>query len=485
MRDSLLETFCSIWVVDLHGHLAKGELGPEGLQEENVFDILQGVALLLGSRVLPRRGDAMVFQADRYGSRTRKYDFLQSNSRASTIFLQIKPSRPFYLFVPQGADLAQEWQHCIGLANLFPRNSAGIITARDGLVIAEDDRELAQRLERFSKASGDDDSIYEEFGFSKSKRFDLREAQGELRKIKSFSGPIRKMLHRPFDERFIFFHPSVVWSLSRPMAAQMIGGDNLALVATRQVTRPQFEHAFVSRHIIEIKSCSHDRNTQIFPLFIRESDGGLEISSAATANLNQEPLAEFAKNLGIKLKIGTCELGEDNELTPRRAFSYAYALLYSPSYRDRYFEFLRSDFPRLPLTSSLDLFRALAELGGELVALHLMESPKLDKHLTQFVGKGGNEVVKVRYENETVWINSAQGFRGVPENVWNFHIGGYQVCQKWLKDRKGRTLTADDIAHYHRIVVALAETIRLMAEIDNVIESHGGWPGAFAAKGSK
>jgi predicted helicase len=166
---------------------------------------------------------------------------------------------------------------------------------------------------------------------------------------------------------------------------------------------------------------------------------------------------------------------------PEDAFRYAYTVLHSPTYRARYAEFLKIDFPRLPLTSSLELFRALAALGGELVALHLMGSPKLNRHLTKFVGQGDNEVVKVRYEDETVWINPAQGFRDVPEDVWQFHIGGYQVCEKWLKDRKGRELSADDITHYHKIVVALNETIRLMAEIDKVIDAHGGWPNAFKA----
>ena len=492
MRDSLLETFRSIWVVDLHGHLAKGELGPEGMQEENVFDILQGVALLLGSRILPTAGDAAVFHADHYGSRAEKYQFLQSHSRASTSFSKIDPSPPFYLFVPHDADLSQEWKRCVGLAELFPRNSAGIITARDGLVIAESKRELAERLERFSKATGDEASIYAGFGFSESKRFNLREAQAKLRKLKSFSEPIRRMLHRPFDERFVFFHPSVVWSLSRPMADQMVGGDNLALVATRQVTRPQFEHAFVSRGIIEIKICSHDRNTQIFPLFI-ESDGELGLTSETTANLNQTFLANLARDLGVNLKTDSHEIGKDDELSPLRVFDYAYAILYCPSYRERYFQFLRSDFPRLPLTGNLELFRALTRLGGELVALHLLESPKLDNPLSTYTGPANPEVEKISYARDTVWLDKAQtrGFRGVPEAVWNFHIGGYQVCEKWLKDRgpkkrnPGRKLSKDDIAHYQRIVIALNETIRLMAEIDDVIEKHGGWPDAFLSKSAE
>jgi predicted helicase len=344
--------------------------------------------------------------------------------------------------------------------------------------------ELAERLERFSRAKGAEDSIYEEFGFSESKRFDLREAQSDLRKLKSFSKPIRRMLHRPFDERFVFFHRSVVWSLSRPMADQMEDGKNLALVATRQVTRPQFEHAYVSRSMIEIKSCSHDRNTQIFPLFVGGSEGELALERGISPNLNLGFLKKFAKELGLKLNINTRDLGKDDELSPLRLFHFFYAILHCPTYRERYFEFLRSDFPRLPLTGDLAMFRALVHLGGELTALHLLESPVLAKSITEFIGDRNPEVEKISWTKNTVWIDKAQtiGFKGVREDVWNFHIGGYQVCEKWLKDRKGRTLSKDDISHYQKIIVALSETIRLMKAIDEVIERHGGWPGAFEAK---
>jgi predicted helicase len=162
--------------------------------------------------------------------------------------------------------------------------------------------------------------------------------------------------------------------------------------------------------------------------------------------------------------------------------NYAYAVFYSPLYRSRYADLLKIDFPRLPLTGNLALFLALAHLGAELVALHLLESPTLDHPITKFIGSGNPEVEKPSWSQDTVWVDKRQttGFKGVPEAVWNFHIGGYQVCHKWLKDRKGRTLSDDDIAHYHKIVAALNETIRLMEEIDAVIDQHGGWPGAFA-----
>ncbi len=168
-------------------------------------------------------------------------------------------------------------------------------------------------------------------------------------------------------------------------------------------------------------------------------------------------------------------------LTPEDIFHYAYALFHSPGHRSRYAEFLKIDFPRLPLTGNLDLFHALALLGGELTALHLLESPKLAHPITEFIGGSQPVVEKISWSRDPVWVDKAQtiGFQGVRENVWNFHIGGYQACQKWLKDRKGRILGDDDMAHYQKVVVALSETIGLMAEIDRVIDAHGGWPGAF------
>jgi predicted helicase len=169
-------------------------------------------------------------------------------------------------------------------------------------------------------------------------------------------------------------------------------------------------------------------------------------------------------------------------LGPEDLFHYMYAVLSSPAYRTHYAEFLRIDFPRLPLTGNVKLFRALVAKGAELVSLHLMELPKLDAFLTDWPVKGDNVVERVQYsdKDKRVWINKTQYFGGVPKAIWDFYIGGYQVCQKWLKDRKGRALTYEDTQHYQKVVVALHETIRLMSDIDKTIEQHGGWPDAFS-----
>jgi len=195
------------------------------------------------------------------------------------------------------------------------------------------------------------------------------------------------------------------------------------------------------------------------------------------ANLNPKFIEDVTLRLGLKwVPVGPGDLKKT--AGPEDVFHYAYAVFHSPTYRTRYAEYLKVDFPRLPLTSDLELFRTLAGKGAELVALHLMESPRLSDLITEFPVKGDNEVEKTQYTDadERVWINSTQYFGGVPKAVWDFHVGGYQVCEKWLKDRKARKLTYDDLQHYQNIVVALQETTRLMAEIDSVVEKHGSWP---------
>jgi predicted helicase len=266
----------------------------------------------------------------------------------------------------------------------------------------------------------------------------------------------------------------------------MLGGDNRALLTARSNKTSGTDHFFCAAFISETKCAEYSTQSAVFPLYTFQrastAQGGLALGTEKQPNFAPRFLREMAAALDLPQ---TKPHGLPRGLTPEDIFHYAYAVFHSPGYRTRYTEFLKIDFPRLPLTGNLELFRKLARLGGELTALHLLESPKLAQPITEFIGKS-KEVTKIGWTNDTVWINASgtkgnttsgsSGFRGVPEAVWNFHIGGYQVCQKWLKDRKGRTLTSDDIAHYHKIVVSLAETVRLMAEIDVLIERHGGWP---------
>ena len=213
----------------------------------------------------------------------------------------------------------------------------------------------------------------------------------------------------------------------------------------------------------------------MFPLYLYPTnDDLLNKTEERRPNLSPGFVAELVERLGLAFVLdGRGDLAET--FGPEDVFYYAYAVFHSPEYRERYAEFLKQDFPRLPLTSDRELFAALAEKGAELAGLHLMTSPALDAFITRFPEGGTNEVEKVRYAmaDGRVHINNEQYFEGVSEEVWEFRVGGYQVLDKWLKDRKGRTLSYENIRHYQRIVVALSETRRLMREIDEAIP---GWP---------
>ena len=472
MRQSLMASFQCIHVLDLHGNPNKKEQSPDGAADKNVFDILQGVAICLA---IHSNVEKSTQHAELWGARESKYKWLAMHHIGDAILVNITPDSPYYFLVPQDTDRRTEYESALPINELMPLKGVGVVTARDALSIDVDPESLWRRVARFAEISTEDAREQYDLG-SDAQSWKVSWAQRDVQQ----SGPsrqfIKQVLYRPFDSRFIYYTGKSSGFICRPVLdtmRHMMLGMNLGLITARSNKSHSMDHFFCTISLMETKCGEATTQSYLFPLYIFASEGGLGIIAQRQPNLNLGITTQWTRVLGVK----------SGSIAPENIFHYAYAVFHSPGYRTRYAEFLRIDFPRLPLTSSLELFRELARLGGELVALHLMESPKLDKAITKWRGATpSGEIEKVAYADATVWIDKAktEGFRGVPENVWNFHIGGYQVCQKWLKDRKGRTLTADDIAHYHRIVIALSETIRLMGEIDEVIERHGGWPGAFA-----
>jgi predicted helicase len=256
----------------------------------------------------------------------------------------------------------------------------------------------------------------------------------------------------------------------------MFGRKNRALCIGRagNVLGGTWDICFCTKMVTDLNQFYRGGNVSL-PIYWYPKNG--ELFEGRLPNFTRNFIVTLAETLGLRIEKSNLPEG----VTSEDIFHYTYAVFHSPGYRSRYAEFLKIDFPRLPITGKLDLFRALASLGGKLVALHLLESPMLEYPITKYINDRAPEVEKVSWSNNAVWLDKAKttGFKGVLEDVWKFHIGGYQVCEKWLKDRRGRRLSKDDIAHYQKIVVALSETIRLMKEIDEVIEQHGGWPGAF------
>jgi len=487
MRQHLLRTYDDLYILNLHGNAKRRETAPDGAKDENVFDITQGVAIALFVK-FPKGSDPRVHYCDLWGTREGKYTTLLETSIDSTDWREIQPVSPFCEFVPVKREARGEYQAGWKVTDVFSIGSNGVQTSRDSLVVALGRDELVQRFESFRNPDVSDLEIRQQFNVEDHPFWELGHAREALRKDVGWEGCVSQYLYRPFDSLWLFASGTVVHRL-RFEVMQHLLRPNLALCIGRAglVTSGEWDLIFSANHI-----CDHNlfyRGSSLnFPLYFYEGgkkgkrDGSktmmLALFESPSEHQTRRPnlTRAFLKALAEKLKLPQTEPhGLPEGITPEDIFHYAYAVFHSRTYRTRYAEFLKTDFPRLPLTSDLKLFRAVAGKGAELVALHLMESPKLNDLITEWSVKGSDIVEKVQYTDtdNRVWINLTQYFGGVPKNVWEFHIGGYQVCEKWLKDRKGRKLSYDDTQHYQKIVVALKGTIRLMAETDALIPN---WP---------
>jgi hypothetical protein len=475
MRQQLMQTFSEIYLLNLHGNARKKEVCPDGSKDENVFDIQQGVAIGLFVKGPNSPGPAKVYFADLWGTREGKYQTLAQMEVITTPWRELQPQSPFYLFAPQDTALEHEFKTFWNVMDIFPVNSTGVKTHRDHFVFDFEYEKLLERIASFRNLSVPNDKIATDYDLKDTRDWKLNINRNSLAKLADWEQYFTKALYRPFDIRYYYHHEYVVELPRDEIMRHMLAGANIALCASRSVEVGSWEHVFCSVLIIQNHTLSLKEANYLFPVFLYPQ--GLFEQGQKTPNLNPKFLEDLAGRLGLTFAPeGRGDL--ESTFGPEDVFSYAYAVFHSPTYRQRYAEFLKMDFPRLPLTGNKDLFKALAGLGAELVSLHLMESPRLGTLITKFPVPGSQRVEEVRYQDTArrVYINSEQYFEGVPPEVWAFTIGGYQVCHKWLKDRKGRTLTFEDLHHYQKIIVALAETIRLMEEIDAVILAHGGWP---------
>jgi predicted helicase len=482
VRKELINQFTSMFVLDLHGDSNIGERIPDGKSNRNVFDIQQGVAISIGLLPVAKAPASIVRHSDLWGSRKEKYEDLAHHPISNREWNLLRPSDPLCFLVPFDESNSEEYKDFPSIVDLMPINSCGVKTHRDGVVIDYERKALIARMQDIASERRLE-VLRERYGITDTPNWRLREAQA---KIKESDVPkfVRPLTYRPFDYRWIYYNRAIIekGDSKYPTLRHMLEG-NIALLTARIQATGVFDAIFSSKNLVEMKTAESSRSCTVFPLYLLEDDdsGQTRLSiHTRRPNLNPEILMTLGSRLG--LKTGG-DFGLPSGVSPEDIFHYAYAVFHSPGYRKRYAEFLRIDFPRLPLTSKIDLFRALKVLGAKVAELHLMESPKLDKQVVTYIGHTKPEVEKIAYVDGTVWLDRAlsSGFKGVPAAVWDFHIGGYQVCDKWLKDRKGCTLSKDDIAHYNKIVVALSETIRLMTKIDETIDEHGGWPDAFAS----
>ena len=498
MRRHLLDTFRRLAVLDLHGNANRKEVAPDGSPDNNVFDIKQGVAVSL-LRLPPtddRASEELVDRSDLLGTDDFKYRTLARDDIRGLPAVNFAPLPPELVFAPLDSDLKREYESFASIKNIMDRNgdpAPGIVTTQDQFAISFTREEEAAKVEALlaTTTEGEARGLFRLCSQSQWKYSAAREALSS----DAWRDELAPILYRPFDLRWTVYNPHVAVHRRERVSRHMLSGKNVALSIPRATEIERgWEHVFCADALTQHHTVSIKEVNYLFPLWLEAEWPGQH----RKPNLSPSVVESICAATGFSLLDCPEALtgrGEDwggtgdleQSLGPRDIFDFAYAVLHSPAYRARYADFLKADFARIPTRLGGDLFRVLANLGHELVSLHLMESPGLEPLITEYTGPANPEVRRVAWSNNTVWLdtNSAKlgtsGFSGVPQGVWRFCIGGYQVCDKWLKDRKGRHLTDHEVIHYQKMVVAISETIRIMGEIDEVIEEHGGWPGAFAS----
>ena len=463
MRWHLLDTFDSIYVIDLHGNSLKKEVSPDGSKDENVFDIQQGVSIMLAVKTGKKKTGqlAKVYRIDLWGKRESKFEQLDKLAFEKMKWISIKNRLPNLVFAESGSAIIEtEYQLGFNVSDLFLEKATGIVTARDGLVISDNRAELNNRIKQFSDDNLSDLDVRQRFFSGKSDgKYKAGDSRGwklsESRKIiRDFNhdDQIKSITYRPFDIRFIYYHPKMVDWRREKIMGNFLAGDNIALEVCRQVVSDKWTHIFITDRLVDDSYVSNKTRERgyVLPLYIHHIDG------SKTSNLKKVIFDQIEKIVG--------------KVSPEDIFDYMYSVLYSPSYREKYKEFLKIDFPRIPFPKDQKQFKRLAEKGKELRELHLLKSPLSNNLTTTYPVEGSDKVEKVEFSAGRVYINGGQYFGNVPEVAWNFYIGGYQPAQKWLKDRKGKTLSSEDIEHYQKIIIALTETNRIMKEIDKEIK---------------
>ncbi len=485
MRQSLMNTFDDIYVLDLHGNSKKKETCPDGSKDENVFDITQGVNIGIFVRRPARSKTANVHHADCYGNRRAKYRWLLGHDRRRTKWKRLAPRKPYYLFLPQDVSLLAEYEHGWKITEAMPVNVLGFQSHRDHFAVDFDRESLRTRIAEMLDPHMTDRDYADRYGLVENAGWQVSKARRQLRRVADWERQVTPCLYRPFDLRFCCLSEVAMDRPRRELLDHVADRENLCLNVVRQTKMPTWQHAVVSdvptpAVFVELKDGS-----SVFPLYLYPNgdfpETLFDYDNGRRPNLALRFVDDIAKR--VKLSFAADGKGDlKKTFGPEDVFHYLYAVFHAPIYRSRYAQFLKMDFPRVPLTSSLPLFRKLCGLGGKLVKLHLFKSKKVFTKM--FPVRGSDTVEEVRYGVGRVWINKDQYFDNVPEGAWQFHIGGYQVCEKWLKDRRGRKLTHEDLTHYENIVLALCETIRLRISIDSEIAEHGGWPDAFRGEQS-
>ena len=424
MRHCLLTSFDKIYILNLHGNARKKETSPNGGKDENVFNIMAGVSINIFVKTSNKKDLATVYYADLFGTRKDKFDFLQKNTFRDISWQTLNFDREFYFFVPKDLSLQEKYNKGFSIVNLFPVNSIGIVTSNDNLFIAQEKSNLISKVtEKYNSA---------------------------------MDQMVQEIAYRPFDIKYVYYDEKLLERPRKKIMQHFI------------FKGKSYYHSFITNCLTEssyVSSKTSEIGT-VFPLYLYNNEN--DQISAREPNFNIEIIKEIENKTGL---VFTKEQENNTRcFAPIDVLDYIYGVLHSNKYRQKYNEFLKIDFPRVPYPKDANYFRQIAVLGKQIRELHLLESPQVRHVITSYPVAGNDTVECLIYEDNKVFINKTQYFAGVPKEAWEFWIGGHQPAQKWLKDRKGQQLSYEDLTHYQQMIVALFNTHNLMQEIDKIVE---------------
>ena len=445
MRYHLLKTFDTIYILDLHGNARKKEATPDGSKDENVFDIMQGVSINIFVKNAPFNDNlATLYHYDLYGKRSDKTNFLYENTLDSIAWATLEPKEPFYLFIPQNEDLRTEYDKGFSVKDIFKVSSVGVVTGKDSVLIASNEKQLEQQVKDF----------YNEF---------------DLKFVKNIA-------YRPFDLMKVYYDTSKVTRPRFEIMQHFLQDDNVALLVSRQssaVGDDEINTIAISDKMVDINFYRRG-GEQVMPLYLKNTESSQDKSPKKNKKDSQE---NADSKQGQWVENFTPEFREfidakyNEHFSPEQILGYIYAVLFHKDYREKYIDFLKIDFPKIPFVESKKKFLEFSALGWELINTHLLQSDTLDSVIGEAKYKDSKnknlKIEKIIYEpkEQKLFVNENLHFCGVSEAVWEYKIGGYQVLDKYLKSHKGEKI---DHAHFSRVIQTLHRSLEIESQIAKV-----------------